>query len=293
MRIVFIGAVRFSLSALRHLVSLNAEIVGMCTLSESKDNSDFVDLTDLANQRQIPWIQIDDINSHQSLNWIRSKSPDVIFCFGWSRLLKKDLLELAPLGVVGFHPAALPANRGRHPIIWALVLGLEKTASTFFIMNTGADSGDIISQREITIDELDDAGSLYEKVTNAALEQIEEFLPLLGTVHLPRVVQDERVASWWRKRGFKDGQIDWRMSAQTIHNLVRGLAKPYSGAHFMSSGEITKVWKTTIYEGSPKNAEPGRVLTYSDSGPIVKCGEGAICLMSTEPHFMPVEGSYL
>jgi len=41
-------------------------------------------------------------------------------------------LGIAPLGVVGFHPAALPANRGRHPLIWALFLGLKKTASTFF-----------------------------------------------------------------------------------------------------------------------------------------------------------------
>lgn len=293
MRIVFIGAVKFSLSALQYLVSINAEIVGICTLSQSKGNSDYVDLADFASQHQIPWIHVDDINSQQSLNWITNKSPDIVFCFGWSRLLKEDLLELAPLGVVGFHPAALPANRGRHPIIWALVLGLEKTASTFFIMDADADSGDIISQREITIDELDDAGSLYEKITNTALEQIREFLPLLGTVHLPRVVQDERGASWWRKRGFADGQIDWRMSARSIHNLVQALAKPYSGAHFMNSGEMIKVWKTTVYEGSPKNAEPGKILAYSDSGPIVKCGEGAICLMSTEPHFVPVEGSYL
>jgi methionyl-tRNA formyltransferase len=78
--------------------------------------------------------------SPEALTWIRAKVPDVIFCFGWSKLLKQKLLKLAPLEVVGFQPAALHANRGRHPVLWALVLGLYKTASTFFFMEEGRDS---------------------------------------------------------------------------------------------------------------------------------------------------------
>ena len=130
MHIVFIGTVEFSLSALEQLVALNAEIVGVCTLKASTFNSDHVDLSSFSEAHGIPSLYADNINSTKTLGWIQEKSPDVIFCFGWSRLLKHDLLELAPMGVVGFHPAALPANRGRHPLIWALVLGLKKTAST-------------------------------------------------------------------------------------------------------------------------------------------------------------------
>jgi methionyl-tRNA formyltransferase len=63
------------------------------------------------------------------------------FCLGWSNLLKAEILKAAPLGVIGFHPAALPANRGRHPLIWALGLGLDETATTFFFMDKGADRG--------------------------------------------------------------------------------------------------------------------------------------------------------
>ena len=68
------------------------------------------------------------------------------------------------MGVIGYHPAALPKNRGRHPLIWALVLGLKKTASSFFIMDERADSGDVISQEEIIINDDDDASSLYAKM---------------------------------------------------------------------------------------------------------------------------------
>lgn len=293
MRIVFIGTVEFSLRALERLVALDAEIVGVCTLQESKFNADHVDLSRVSAAHGIPCFYADDINSTAALSWIQSKAPDVIFCFGWSRLLKQDLLGLAPLGVIGFHPAALPANRGRHPLIWSLVLGLDKTASTFFFMDVGADSGDILSQREIPIVDQDDARTLYEKVSQTALAQIEEFLPQLATGTFQRIKQNEQHANTWRKRGRTDGIIDWRMSAQSIHNLVRGLAKPYVGAHFIVDGQEIKVWKTAVVSDVSINIEPGRVLMQTDSRPVVKCGVDAICLLITEPSFEPIVGSYL
>ena len=293
MRIVFVGSVEFSLSALEHLVTMGAEIVGVCTLKESKFNSDHIDLSSISELHGIPWLYAQNINSDEAINWIEQKAPDVIFCFGWSKLLKQGLLELAPLGVVGFHPAELPINRGRHPLIWALILGLNKTASTFFFMNNCADSGDILSQREIEISDEDDASSLYEKMTQVALDQIEEFIPGLTSNTYQRQNQDESLVNSWRKRGVADGLIDWRMSAKSIHNLVRGLAKPYVGASFVIEGQEVKVWKTQLVCDAPRNIEPGKVLKVENDKSIIKCGEDAICLLVTEPPFNPHIGSYL
>lgn len=293
MRIVFIGTVEFSRCALERLLTIGAEIVGVCTLRESKFNADHVDLSAISEAHEIPWLYADDINSIEALSWMRDKAPDVIFCFGWSRLLRQDLLGVAPLGVVGFHPAALPANRGRHPLIWALVLGLERTASTFFFMEPSADNGDILSQRDILIDIEDDARTLYDKMTQTALKQIEEFMPQLAAEQFQRRKQDARVANTWRKRGVADGKIDWRMSACSIHNLVRALAKPYVGAHFVVNELEVKVWKTAVATNFPRNLEPGKVVIQTGTGPVVKCGEGAICLLVTEPVFAPIVGSYL
>lgn len=293
MRIVFVGAVEFSRRALECLLTINAEVVGVCTLKESKFNADHVDLSALSASHGIPWLYAEDINSVESLSWIKDKSPDIIFCFGWSKLLKQDLLKLAPLGVIGFHPAALPANRGRHPLIWALVLGLEKTASTFFFMDADADSGDILSQREIRIDDKDYACDLYDKMIQTSLEQIKEFVPQLSNRTLKYKKQDHLLANTWRKRDSKDGKIDWRMSAKSIHNLVRGLSKPYFGAHFIVNGQEIKLWRTAVVGISPSNIEPGKVLMQTIAGPVVKCGEDAICLLITEPKFEPPVGNYL
>ena len=132
MNIVFIGAVKISESFLKKLINIKSTPVAVCTLENSDFNADHIDLTTLCNENNIPVKYAPDINSKENVKWIKSYKPDVIFCFGWSFLLKSELLKVAPLGVVGYHPAALPKNRGRHPIIWALVLGLRKTASTFF-----------------------------------------------------------------------------------------------------------------------------------------------------------------
>lgn len=293
MRIVFIGAVEFSFRALQQLIAIGADVVGVCTLAASPFSADHVDLSALSQRHAIPAHYADDINSAETLAWIRGRCPDVVFCFGWSRLLKADLLTIAPLGVVGFHPAALPANRGRHPLIWALALGLEQTASTFFFMDAGADSGDILSQVPVAIGRADDARALYDKVTTTALDQIAQFVPQLATGTAARVVQDHTLANYWRKRGRADGQIDWRMSACTIDRLVRALTRPYVGAHFVSEGADVKVWRSTAIRDVAPNIEAGKVIGSSVDGLIVKCGEGALILQETEPQFAFREGIYL
>ncbi len=272
---------------------MRAEIVGVCTLKESNFNADHSDLSAVCNERCIPCVYATDINSESALQWVAEKRPDVIFCFGWSRLLQRKLLNLAPLGVVGFHPTALPANRGRHPLIWALALGLKETASTFYFMDERADGGDILSQEKIAIDENDNAGSLYEKVTVCALGQIRSFVPQLASGSFPKVAQDEQYASTWRKRKKADGQIDWRMSSRGVHNLVRALTKPYVGAHFLHRGREIKIWVTELVADLPKNVEPGKIIELSAGGPVVKCGEHGVRLIKTEPLFDPFLGEYL
>ena len=293
MKIVFIGAVTFSEKTLEKLITLKADIAGVCTLKKSSFNADHVDLTQLCMKHNIPVRYTTDINSDENISWIKTLVPDVIFCFGWSRLLKTDLLNLAPLGVLGYHPAALPANRGRHPLIWALILGLNETASTFFFMDDCADSGDIVSQYPIKISENDNAGTLYKRITEAALKQIDEFLPKLQSGDCKRIKQDHSKSNTWRKRDKNDGKIDWRMSAITIHNLVRGLTKPYIGAHIEYKDEIIKVWETKVIRGGEENIEPGKVILVDNNGIVIKVGENAIRLIKTEPVLDIGPGSYL
>ena len=293
-KIVFIGVVDLSFVLLDSIIGSGGRVVGVITSEDKSINSDYCDLSVLSQEHSIDCLKVDDINSADSKNWIRSRNPDIIFCFGWSRLLKEEILRIPPMGVIGFHPADLPRNRGRHPLIWALVLGLEATASTFFLMDANADSGEIVSQVKIEIKYEDDAASLYEKIAKVAGIQVKEILDMLETGKLRKERQDSEISNIWRKRTQEDGKIDWRMSSSSIYNLVRALTRPYVGAHFSYFGTDFKVWKCKEHlDQDYSNIEHGKLLHSRDGRLIVKCGHGAIELVETEPHFSHLEAEYL
>lgn len=293
MRILFIGTVHFSFKTLEKLISLDANIVGVCTKSQSNFNSDFTDITPLCTQNNIPYHLTDDINAPQSIQWIQALQPDIIFCFGWSNLLKKQLLNLPSMGVLGYHPTKLPQNRGRHPLIWTLALGLKTSASTFFFMDEGADSGDILSQKEFDVCMTDNAQSLYEKITHTALSQIEQFLPQLEQNNYQRLAQHHQESNYWRKRDKRDGWIDFRMTSEAIYNLVRALSKPYVGAHITYDHQDIIVWKVEILTNEEMHIEPGKVLKTENNCIIVKTNNGAVKILEHEFKTLPKVGEYL
>ena len=275
---VFIGCVKSSEIFLKKLCELDINIVGVITKEKSNYNSDFADLSILCRENGIDYIFTENINDKDCVTYIEDKKPDIIFCLGWSQLIKQQILKIPKRGTVGFHPAALPYNRGRHPLIWALALGLQETASTFFLMNEGADTGDIISQKKIAIKYEDDAAALYAKTLEAGCTQLEEIVSGFNNGELISLQQNISVGNSWRKRGKTDGKIDWRMSVRAIYNLVRALAKPYVGAHFEYQGLEYKVWKVKEIEtASYNNIECGKVIEVFDSNHfLIKGYDGLI-----------------
>lgn len=295
MKILFIGTVKFSYEALNVLLKKEFEVVGLVTKEKSKFNSDFFDLTPLAKENSIPCFFRSPNNEEECISFIKERNPCVIYCFGWSHLLPKQILSLPPFGVIGFHPSELPNNRGRHPIVWALFLGLKETASTFFVMDEGADTGDIISQKKISINPTDTASGLYKKITSAALDQIELFSNELqeNSGNIPRTKQNLNEGNSWRKRGVKDGRIDFRMSTQAILNLIKSLTHPYIGAHVEYLDNEVKVWSAKEENCDLINYEPGKVLEVFGSDLVVKTYDGAVRLLEHEFNSELKKGDYL
>ena len=92
-------------------------------------------------------------------------------------------------------------------------------------MEEGADDGDILSQKTFSITYEDDAASVYSKMEETALNQIEEFLPKLRKELIKESDKIIHKSNNWRKRGMEDGEIDFRMSSYAIYNLVRAIDK--------------------------------------------------------------------
>lgn len=283
---MFVGAVEFSRHCLTELLRLGAQVAGVVTLAPelAGHHADFADLGPVAEASGIPVVRVRRVNDRESAEAIRAFRPDVLFVFGWSQVLSCEILRSAPLGCIGSHPALLPQHRGRHPLIWALVEGLEESGLTFFYMDEGVDSGDILWQRPFPITLEDDASTLYRKVELLATEAIAEFLPQLCEGRVPRVPQDHAKATYWRKRDDKDGEIQWGSTTLQVYNLIRALTRPYVGAHTFLGSSRVRIWRSRLLAeqqgtGGWPNM-PGAVLMQTDGGFIVRTGDG--CLEVTE-----------
>lgn len=291
---MFIGCVESSRHLLETLIESNVNIVGVITKSNSAYNSDFVDLSFICKREAIDYIYVNNINEDHSIQYIKNKEPDLIYCFGWSQLISNAIINIPTLGVIGFHPAELPYNRGRHPIIWALALGLKRTASTFFFITEGADDGDIVSQVKIPIEYDDNACTLYNKIMENAVIQIKTITEQFISDNIVRIPQDNSIANYWRKRTEKDGIIDWRMSAKSIYYLVRALTKPYDGACFIYQDVKYIVWAVKVIDTQHyENIENGKILkVYSDKSFMIKTGDGVLLVEDCDRIYLN-EGDYL
>lgn len=295
MRIVFAGGVIFSAELLAHLVNSRFELVGVIAPNLAM-NADYADLSSVATKYDIPFIATNDINALDTHCWLSLMNCDLLICVGWSRLLSKPTLGIPRLGVIGYHPTLLPMHRGRHPIIWPIALGLTETGSTFFKMDEGIDTGEILSQRRVPISIDDNAQTMYQKLLNVANKQIIEILnKVVATGQIKGVMQDVKVGSSWRKRSFSDGVIDWRMAAVDIHNLVRALHPPYPCASFVYSGKEIKVIKTQVlFQDKSEKVEPGKVLHRQTNLVItIQTGNGLISLLDYHPKLRIEIGEYL
>ena len=281
-KIIFIGTVIFSKKILLKLLSMNIKIEMIICKKNSSFNSDFADLSSIAKKNNIKYHYTDNINSKKTEKIIRSILPDVIFCFGWSQLIHKHILSIPSLGIVGFHPSNIKLNRGCNPITWALVLGLKKTASTFFWINKKIDNGKIINSKDVKILNNDNAYSLYNRIIKTAYSQIPIILKEINNKNLKISKKIQQTGVYWRRRKFADGQIDWRMRAVDIHNLIRGLSYPYVGAHFIYKKHLIKVWKSKKTQKKLPYYVPGQIINVSKKNVEIKCGEGTIIIDKTD-----------
>jgi UDP-4-amino-4-deoxy-L-arabinose formyltransferase/UDP-glucuronic acid dehydrogenase (UDP-4-keto-hexauronic acid decarboxylating) len=199
---------------------------------------------------------------------IAAMQPAVIYSFYYRNLLPEAVLRLASIGAYNLHGSLLPAYRGRAPVNWVLVNGERTTGVTLHHMVERADTGDIVAQRAIAIDDGDTALTLYRKLVPLGTELIRQYHPQIVAGRAPRTVQDLTKGSYFGRRRPEDGRIDWSWDARRIFNLVRAVTHPYPGAFCDAGGHRLTIWQARIAHEDGTRAEPGRI--------IAMCGDGSI-----------------
>src|SRR5690625_1657841 len=124
-------------------------------------------------------------NIKDSLNELYEVNADLIITAAYGQILPKELLD--NIKAINVHGSILPKYRGGAPIQYALFDGLKKTGVTIMDMAFKMDSGDIILQGEIDIDDEDNYGTLSNKLSHLGAELLIKVLK----GNYKRIKQDE------------------------------------------------------------------------------------------------------
>lgn len=279
MKIVFISGVKFGFEVLKEIIEKDWKITAIFSYlpEKKKSYSDYVEFDSIAEKFGILHKKVDNINDKENIEILKSIKPDLILVMGWSQLLKSEIINIPTIGIIGSHPTELPKYRGRAPIPWTILKDLKKSAETFFWIEEGTDSGDILDQEIFLIEEDEDASSLYAKITDLGKKMTLRNLKLIEQGVIIRKKQDiTKFIEYWDKRTPDDGKINWSCSSNDIYKLIRATTHPYPGAFtFFRNGKL-KIWKAL--PTTKVSSKLGQIIEINNLGVFVGTGDNIIIL---------------
>jgi methionyl-tRNA formyltransferase len=291
---MFFGAVHEAAAAFHAVLgSADAQVVGLVTYDDdlAARTSGFVDLASTAEKHRIPVLRTGDPSAPEVVAWVRELKPDLVVCVGWTRLLSPAMLSIPPRGAVGFHASLLPRNRGRAPVSWAILRGETVTGNTMMMLAPGVGTGDIVDQREILIEPEDTCATVYDKVAETGVEMLTRHLPALMNGTAPR--RPQVMYSYERmlpKRTAAMGITSFDRTSTEVHNWIRALTRPCSGAFAYLRGERLVLWRAEeVQHKGVTPMPPGAVLGIDGEGVLVTTRTGAVRLLEVQSEEDPPE----
>ena len=284
MDIVFMGTPDFAAGVLKSIYeSKNHNIVCVVTQPDRpKGRSGKMiasPVKEYAQSVDIPVFQPEKIKTSEAVAELSTYKADIFVVAAFGQILSKEILDMPRFGCVNVHASLLPEYRGAAPIQWSIADGLSQTGVTIMQMNEGLDTGDILTQVVIPIDNTDTGESLFDKLMDSGAKLLVDTLPLIEEGKVTPIPQDESKATYAKILKKEMGLIDFSMSANAIDCRIRAFT-PWPGGYTYIDGKMLKIKKASVagndseYIGEHKT--PGTVAEVTKNSIVVKCGEGFI-----------------
>lgn len=209
-------------------------------------------------------------------------TPDLIVVVAFGQILSKQILDIPPLGCINVHASLLPLYRGAAPIHWSIINGETLTGVTTMFMDVGLDTGDMLLKGEVPISAETTTGQLHDQLMLVGANILMETVKLLENGTANRIKQDNNSSTYAPLLTKTTERIDWSLTANEIHNLVRGL-DPWPGSYCDFKGKVFKVWKTKVYNGTNLKTLPGTVVEITKQGFLVATGSGLLEILEIQP----------
>lgn len=213
----------------------------------------YMDELRVVSQRlDIPLLVQPKINSDEYKHFIlelSSYKTDLLICNSYSMIIRKDIRNMFNNNCVNVHWSLLPKNRGPNPIQWAIIKGEKKTGITIHYMDDGIDTGDILVQQEIRIEEKDTWITLRNKLLLVSDKLLEQELPNILNGNIQSQKQNEKFSSVNFRLDENYPKIDFtKMNDYEIYNLIRAQVNPLKGAYIELENNKEYINKLISYD---------------------------------------------
>lgn len=243
-------------------------------------------VADAASALGLPVLKSEDVHGADARMQLQALGADLFAVVAFGAILAPELLRFPRLGCINLHGSLLPEYRGASPVQRALWEGRVGTGVTTLWMDEGIDTGDLILQRWVGIEPVDNAATLGSRLAELGAPLLAESLQLAHAGRAPRRPQDRHAGSYAGKLEKRDGAIDWAHDALTVWSRQRAVT-PWPGAATGFRGRrliVTQAWPDHRLRLSET---PGTVVANTTEGVVVACAPGALRVCRVKPEGKP------
>ena len=286
--LIFMGTGPFALCALEGLYeSLSSEDRLFVYTKEAKKAGRGMKTRDgcvaeFAREKGLPLYQPHTLRSEEAQKEFLDLKADLAVVASYGLILPQCILDGPRLGCVCIHASLLPQYRGAAPIHRAILNGEKESGITMMQMDSGIDTGAVLSRRALPIGDEECVGELHDRLAVLGREMLLELLPQLYAQSITPIPQEEALSSYAEKITAEDQKIDFSQSTRQVLNTIRGLSPvPCAFCRTEKDGKILKIYSASREEGSFQG-QCGEILSVKPRV-IVKTGDGAISLGTIQP----------
>lgn len=264
MKVVFMGTPDFSVGALEAIIEAGHQVAMVVTQPDKpKGRGKEMQMTPVkccALRYDIPVFQPVKVKAPEAVETLRSYEADIFVVAAFGQILSEEILQMPRYGCINIHASLLPKYRGAGPIQQVILDGEKETGITIMQMDKGLDTGDMLLQSVVPIDEKETGDSLHDKLAAEGARLIVEALPKIEAGEVTPVKQDDTKSCYAGMLKKSMGEIDWKKDAAHIERMVRGL-NSWPSAYTFYHGKTLKIWESNIAKEKavPTDGIPGTI----------------------------------
>ena len=259
LRIVYMGTPDFAVESLRCLVEGGYNIVGVITMPDKPIGRHGSVLQpspvkQYAVEQGLKVLQPEKLKDETFIEELRSLKADLQIVVAF-RMLPEVVWSMPPMGTFNLHASLLPQYRGAAPLNWAIINGETETGITTFFLKHEIDTGKVIQQVRVPIEETDNVGIIHDKLMLLGGKLVTETVDniLAGTINPieQSILEDDASQLKPAPKIFRETcQINWlEKNTKQVYDFIRGLS-PYPAAWTTLQSPNGKAQEVKIYEAA-------------------------------------------